>query len=294
MGTAVGPLALTVGDPDTALTSLTLSGGSSNTALVPIANIAFGGTGANRTVTVTPAAGQSGTALITLTVSDGTDTAATSFTLDVSATAGTPLVFGHSAGANADGVGTTLSVQLTGVQAGSLIVAYVKWEGAAGTATISDGTSTFTADTMNNAANGDLHGQFFYLLSSTASGNVTYTATWNGSRSYRKLIVYEYTRSGGTVVFDGSNRATGTTGSLNSGAITTTGTDEVVFGAYGEYAAANTANEQIGGQVADRVVRASYASMWSKTFTAPFAGAATATGNSAEWIGSVIAFKRTP
>ncbi|HEY3486257.1 MAG TPA: Ig-like domain-containing protein [Ilumatobacteraceae bacterium] len=294
LGTPVGPLALTVGDVETAPGSLTLSASSSNTTLVPVANVAFGGTGASRTVTVTPAPGQSGTALVTLTVSDGTDTAATSFTLDVSATAGAPLVFGHSAGGNADGGGTTLSVQLTGVQAGSLLVAYVKWEGVAGTATVSDGTSTFTADTMNNAANGDLHGQFFYLLSSSRSGNVTYTATWNGSRSYRKLIVYEYTRSGGTVVFDGSNRATATTGSLNSGAITTTGTDEVVFGAYGEYNANSTTNEQIGGVVADRVVRASYASMWSKTFTAPFTGAATATGNSSEWIGSVIAFKRIP
>ena len=46
--------------------------GSSNPALVPAANIVFGGSGANRTVTITPAANQSGTATITLTVTDGT------------------------------------------------------------------------------------------------------------------------------------------------------------------------------------------------------------------------------
>ena len=50
---------------------------------------------------------------------------------------------------------------------------------------------------------------------------------------------------------------------------------------------------QVIHHLADQVVRASYASMWSKSFTGPFTGAATATGNSATWIGNVIAFKRT-
>src|SRR5439155_22747635 len=58
-GTAVGPLAVTVGDVETAAASLTLTAVSSNLTLVPAANIVFGGSGANRTVTVTPAAGQS-------------------------------------------------------------------------------------------------------------------------------------------------------------------------------------------------------------------------------------------
>ena len=46
---------------------------SSNAALVPDANIVFGGSGANRTVTVTPLADVFGTATITVTVvSQGT------------------------------------------------------------------------------------------------------------------------------------------------------------------------------------------------------------------------------
>jgi hypothetical protein len=180
------------------------------------------------------------------------------------------------------------------VKAGSLLVAYVKWGGtAASIATLSDGTSTFTADALNSAANGDLHGRFYYLPASSASGAVTYTATWSPARPYRKLMIYEYSFSGGTVSFDASNRATATSGTLTTGNITTTGTDEVVFGAYGEYDAANTTTERINGVAADQVVRASYASMWSKSFTTPFTGAATATGNSSTWVGNVIAFKRT-
>ena len=82
VGTAVGPLAFTVGDVETAAGSLTVSGSSSNPTLVPNGNIVFGGSGANRTVTVTPAANQTGTATITVTVSDGQLSTATTFYLD--------------------------------------------------------------------------------------------------------------------------------------------------------------------------------------------------------------------
>ena len=204
-----------------------------------------------------------------------------------------PLTFGQSQGVSSDASGTTLAVQLTGVTPGSLIVAYVKWEGtAAGTVTLSDGVSTFTADTLNSAANSDLHGRFYYLLASSASGTVTYTATWSAAKSYRKLLVYRYTY-GGTVSFDGSNRATAASGSLNTGAIATTGSNEVVFGAYGEYAANNTTTERVNGLAADQVLRAGFASMWSKTFNVPFTGSATAANNSLPWIGNIIAFKNT-
>ena len=57
-----GALAFTVGDVETAVASLTVSGTSSNTTLVPNASIVFGGSGANRTVTATPAANQNGKA----------------------------------------------------------------------------------------------------------------------------------------------------------------------------------------------------------------------------------------
>jgi GH43 family beta-xylosidase len=87
-----GAIAITIGDVETAATALTLSGTSSNTGLVPNANIDFGGSGANRTVTVTPAANQSGTAIITITVSDGTLTASDTFVLTVTAVNDTPTI----------------------------------------------------------------------------------------------------------------------------------------------------------------------------------------------------------
>jgi len=82
--TNTGAVSFTIGDDD--LASVVVSGGTSNTTLVPSANIVFGGTGANRAVTVTPAANQSGTATITVTVTDGGGlTAVDTFVLTVKA-----------------------------------------------------------------------------------------------------------------------------------------------------------------------------------------------------------------
>jgi len=72
-----------VSDVETAASALTVAGASDNEALLPIANIVFGGSGANRTVTLTPTPGAFGTVTVLLTVSDGESSAASSFTLTV-------------------------------------------------------------------------------------------------------------------------------------------------------------------------------------------------------------------
>jgi hypothetical protein len=72
-----------IGDAETAAASLTLSAASSATTLIPTNRITFGGSGSNRTVTLTPLANQSGTGNITITVSDGMATASTTFQLSV-------------------------------------------------------------------------------------------------------------------------------------------------------------------------------------------------------------------
>jgi hypothetical protein len=83
MNSGTPPIAFTIGDPETPAANLTVSGASANPALLPNANILFGGTDSNRTVSLTPVAGQIGVAPITLTVSDGTNTANSSFALMV-------------------------------------------------------------------------------------------------------------------------------------------------------------------------------------------------------------------
>jgi hypothetical protein len=68
--TASRTFSFTLSDVETGAGSLELESSSSNTQLVPLEDIEFGGTGSARTLTVRPAANQAGTAVITVTVED--------------------------------------------------------------------------------------------------------------------------------------------------------------------------------------------------------------------------------
>ncbi|MFZ5814412.1 MAG: tandem-95 repeat protein [Bacillota bacterium] len=81
--TILGPIDVTVSDVDTPVADLLLTATSSNTALVPNANIAVGGSDSVRTLTITPAANQSGSTTITLTLNDGLSQTTKSFKLTV-------------------------------------------------------------------------------------------------------------------------------------------------------------------------------------------------------------------
>ena len=83
MDAATPGIPFTIGDAETPAANLTLSGSSDNATLVLPADIVFGGSGSNRTVTVTPEPGQTGVANITITVSDGTATTDSFFQLSV-------------------------------------------------------------------------------------------------------------------------------------------------------------------------------------------------------------------
>lgn len=81
-----GPLPFLVSDVETAANDLTVTATSSNPTLVPNnpANLTLGGSGANRTLTVTPATSQEGTASIEVVVTDGnSETATNTFTITV-------------------------------------------------------------------------------------------------------------------------------------------------------------------------------------------------------------------
>ncbi|UEM24124.1 Ig-like domain-containing protein [Skermanella mucosa] len=92
---ATGALSVTVGDGVTSAGTVQLTRGSGNASLVADSAIVLGGSGANRTVTVTPTGNQFGSSVITLTVTDEAgNTATDSFTVTVNAVAETPTVSG--------------------------------------------------------------------------------------------------------------------------------------------------------------------------------------------------------
>ena len=111
--TSIGPIAFTVGDLETPAGNLTLSATSSNTALVPVANIVFGGSGVNRSVTITPAPNQNGQVTLTITVHDANGgTAQDSFILTVTVVNDAPVAVNDSYSTNED---TALTIAAPGV-----------------------------------------------------------------------------------------------------------------------------------------------------------------------------------
>lgn len=79
----LAPIQFTVADAEIPAADLTVTATSSNPTLIPNASVAIGGSGSNRTVTITPAAEETGNAVITLTVSDGTLMASRQFAVMV-------------------------------------------------------------------------------------------------------------------------------------------------------------------------------------------------------------------
>ena len=79
-GETLGPIEFTISDADTDVSALTVSITSSNQALIPDANITKAVNTGNCTVSMTSVAGSTGSATITIAVSDGNKTTYRSFT----------------------------------------------------------------------------------------------------------------------------------------------------------------------------------------------------------------------
>jgi VCBS repeat-containing protein len=135
-----GTINLTVSDVDTPAAALTLSASSNNQALLPNGSSVFAGSGASRTLTATTVAGRTGTANVTVTVSDGQATATVPLTVRAGGNSndvltggnGTDLIWGQN-GNDSVGGGKGIDLLCGGVGNDSL-------DGAAGNDALSGGS----------------------------------------------------------------------------------------------------------------------------------------------------------
>ena len=81
--TSTGAIEFIIGDPEAPLDTLNVSVSSNTPSLIPNSRIVLQGSGSNRTLTLTPLANQSGTSVINISVSDGSNTTNQQFILDV-------------------------------------------------------------------------------------------------------------------------------------------------------------------------------------------------------------------
>jgi formylglycine-generating enzyme required for sulfatase activity len=194
-GNNTGALAFTVGDAQTAAGSLIVSGSSSNTTLVPNANIVFGGSGANRTVTVTPASSQTGTATITVTVSDGSLSASDTFLLTVNSAAPTGFALipqgAFTMGDSLDGLSDapTRTVTLDAFYMGKYEVTKAEWDEVR-TWGLSNGYTDLAAGS-GKASNHPVHSIDWYMM-----------VKWCNARSQKEgLTPAYYTNDAQTTIY---------------------------------------------------------------------------------------------
>jgi len=115
--TVIGPIDFIIGDAESSAATLNLTGASTNTLLIPNANITFGGGGSNRTVTIRPTTNQFGTAMITVTASDGTSMSNRTFLVTVASANDLPTIndVGNRA-INEDSAGVTVPFSIGDVE----------------------------------------------------------------------------------------------------------------------------------------------------------------------------------
>jgi len=214
-----GPLAFTIGDSAFAASQLTLGALSSNPTFVPTANIVFGGTLSNRSVTVTPVLGQAGSALVTVVVTNPAGmTAGSSFTLSVTnGTAGTNVPMSGSWIVDANGNWNTPVNWSGGIIATGLDMTAIFAIDVTTARTIDNGSPRTIGNLVFNDPNSGSAGSWVItnqpLTLQVASGpptiavtntTATISSVLSGSQGLSKT-------GGGTLVLSGANTYTGTT-----------------------------------------------------------------------------------
>ncbi len=170
--TASGAIAFTVGDAETSPGSLIVTASSSVPALVPVANIVLGGSGAARSVSITPAANQSGSSVIMLSVSDGSMSTNTNFTVNVNPVNDAPV-------AQTGALTVTEDVAKTGTLAasdvdGDALTYEVVAQGTKGVVAITNATTGAFTYTPNGNTNG---ADSFTFKATDPSGTASNVAT---------------------------------------------------------------------------------------------------------------------
>lgn len=197
----------------------------------------------------------------------------------------------------------TVSVTLSGVNvlAGDLVTVLVGWGEDGLTTDVTDGTTTFTPAGLNTGGPW-LHAnlQFFYLLSSVATGLPTYTFTATGC-VFPMIFVWVWTPTA-TPIFDDQVYSAGVgfggSASVDTGNLTTSGSDELVIaGALNENSSTPWSSYLIGGGAPDAQFEFFSSTFtigsWFKSITGTVNG--TVTLNSAQkWIANAISFKLPP
>lgn len=199
-----GPVSFVVTDAETDAGALAVAASIDHGTLVPDGNITFGGSGPNRTVTVTPAPDQNGASTITLYVSDGAAEARDTFRFTVTPVNDAP-VAANDAAATPEDTAVTIDILANDSDIDNALDPASVTAGNAANGTVAvnaaNGAVTFTP-----AANFNGNGAFTYQVSDVA-GAVSNAATVNVSVSAANDLP---TAAGGSASTDEDTAVSGT------------------------------------------------------------------------------------
>jgi hypothetical protein len=235
-GGSSGPVGFNFGNLGaTSGASLQVTASSSNPTLMPNGNLVLGGSGTNRTITVTPVAGQTGFSLITISVTDGVWTNSRSFNAFVTdfALTASPSSQSILAGGN-----TSYNATVTATNGFAGVVSFAV-AGLPPGATSSFSPPTITgagSSTLNiTTTNSLLPGNYTLTLSAT-SGSLSSTATVS-------LTIGSIVALPGTMLWTGSNNWSSLANwtNLTAGGFGPPGvSNDAVFGDSGAASSSNT------------------------------------------------------
>ncbi|HXP11144.1 MAG TPA: IPT/TIG domain-containing protein, partial [Acidobacteriaceae bacterium] len=197
------------------------------------AKVTFGSTAAtsvvvvsSTTITATTPAGSAGAVTVTVTnVGSQSGSLANAFAYTVAAT----ISFSQVASATPQSATATVSVSYPGEQTqGDMNVVVVGWNDTTSTVqSVKDSAGNTYSLAIGPTSGTALRQSIYYAPVSVTGGN-TVTVTFSQAAAYPDVRILEYT---GVTTLDVTAGASGNSTSANSGAATTTGANELIFGA---------------------------------------------------------------
>lgn len=200
--------------------------------------------------------------------------------------------------AAASGTALNTSTALN-VSAGDVLIAYAGWQDAVSGDTVtidqSDGTDAFTMVAATKAVQAsDIGGAMGYLVAAGADAAFTVRFTLSAAGIRRGILVLQFTPDAGdTIAVDGATVAVGSSAALDSGSITTAGSD-VLVACGGAHASGIDTGRQYAGVNDDGsdLTANVYYGLWYRVTTDDGAATSNAGGND-NWVCSVMGLSAT-
>jgi len=188
-----GNIAFTVGDVETATSSLKLTVTSDNVSLIPTSNVALGGSGASRTVKVTPLANKHGSATITVTVEDaGGLKKSDAFIVTVSSVNDSPIISqGTTHSFNLlKGASTAFTLSATDIDNSTLIWS-IKTQGTKGVANANETSGVISYTLDSNVQANDVDNFIVQVSDGDKAATITVSVT-----AVANIVRYKYDARG--------------------------------------------------------------------------------------------------